>query len=64
MLMSELGNVIPQYQINPPYGAGYMVYDKSQEDVKAIIETAAKSNSAAGSDEQKIGDFMDRTWIL
>ncbi|WP_339921402.1 M13 family metallopeptidase [uncultured Flavobacterium sp.] len=41
----------------PSYGAGYMVYDKSQEDVKAIIETAAKSNSAAGSDEQKIGDF-------
>ena len=41
----------------PSYGAGYMVYDKSQEDVKAIIETAAKSNAAAGSDEQKIGDF-------
>ena len=41
----------------PSYGAGYMVYDKSQEDVKAIIETAAKSNATAGSDEQKIGDF-------
>ncbi|SEA12423.1 endothelin-converting enzyme Metallo peptidase. MEROPS family M13 [Flavobacterium gillisiae] len=41
----------------PSYGAGYMVYDKSQEDVKAIIETAAKSDFAAGSDEQKIGNF-------
>jgi putative endopeptidase len=41
----------------PSYGASYMVYDKSQEDVKAIIETAAKSDFADGSDEQKIGDF-------
>ena len=41
----------------PSYGAGYMVYDKSQEDVKAIIENAAKSDFADGSDEQKIGDF-------
>jgi putative endopeptidase len=41
----------------PSYGASYMVYDKSQEDVKAIIETAAKSDFADESDEQKIGDF-------
>lgn len=41
----------------PSYGAGYMVYDKSQEDVKAIIENASKSDFADGSDEQKIGDF-------
>jgi putative endopeptidase len=32
-------------------------YDKSQEDVKAIIENAAKSDFTDGSDEQKIGDF-------
>lgn len=39
------------------FGAFDMIYDKSQEDVKAIIETAAKSNAADGTDEQKIGDF-------
>nr|WP_315210922.1 M13 family metallopeptidase [uncultured Flavobacterium sp.] len=41
------------------YGAGYMVYEKSQEDVKAIIEASSKGGFAAGSDEQKIGDFYD-----
>ena len=41
----------------PNYGAGYIVYDKSQEDVKAIIENASKSDFTDGSDEQKIGDF-------
>jgi len=39
------------------YGAFDFIYDKSQEDVKAIIETAAKSNAADGTNEQKIGDF-------
>ena len=39
------------------FGASDMIYDKSQEDVKAIIEAAAKSNAADGSNEQKIGDF-------
>lgn len=46
------------------YGAFDMLYDQSQKDVKTIIEEAAKSNAANGSDEQKIGDyyasFMDR----
>ncbi len=46
------------------YGAFDLLYDQSQKDVKAIIEAAAKSNAAPGSDEQKIGDyyasFMDR----
>lgn len=46
------------------YGAFDMLYDKSQKDVKAIIEEAAKSNAAEGSNEQKIGDcyssFMNR----
>jgi putative endopeptidase len=46
------------------YGAFDMLYDKSQKDVKAIIEEAAKSDNADGSNEQKIGDcyssFMNR----
>lgn len=41
------------------YGVGAMVNDKAQEDVKAIIENAAKGNPAEGSDEQKIGDFYE-----
>jgi putative endopeptidase len=39
------------------YGAFDMLYDQSQKDVKAIIEEAAKSNAADGTDEQKIGDY-------
>ena len=31
--------------------------NKSQKDVKAIIEEASKSSNADGSDEQKIGDY-------
>ncbi len=40
------------------YGAFDMLYDQSQKDVKEIIEDAAKSNAADGSDEQKIGDYF------
>ncbi len=39
------------------YGAAYIVYEKSQEAIKAIIEDAAKKVGADGSNEQKIGDF-------
>ena len=46
------------------YGAFDLLFDKSQIDVKAIIENAAKSKNADASDEQKIGDcyasFMNR----
>ena len=46
------------------YGAFDMLLDKSEKDVKAIIEEAAKGNNPEGSDAQKIGDFfasyMDR----
>ena len=46
------------------YGAFDMLYDKSQKDVKTIIEEAAKQKNAEGSNEQKIGDayssFMNR----
>ena len=39
------------------YGAFDMLYDQSREDVKTIIEGAAKGDNADGSDEQKIGDY-------
>lgn len=47
------------------YGVGYMVHEKSQDDVKRIIEESAAANKEAGADEQKVGDlyasFMDMT---
>ena len=39
------------------FGAFDMLYDKSQKDVKAIIEEASKGSFSEGSDEQKIGDY-------
>jgi len=46
------------------YGAFDVIYDQSQADVKAIIESAAKSKASDGSNEQKIGDlyasYMDQ----
>ena len=46
------------------YGAFDNLWDKSQKDVKAIIEQAAKGDNVEGSNEQKIGDcyssFMNR----
>lgn len=41
------------------YGVGSMVNDKAQEDVKAIIENAAKAKAKDGSEEQKIGDYYE-----
>jgi len=35
------------------YGAGYMLYEQAQKDVKAIIEEASKGSFSEGSDEQK-----------
>jgi putative endopeptidase len=47
------------------YGVGYMVHEKSQEDVKKIIEEAAAAGKESGTDEQKVGDlyasYMDMT---
>ena len=40
------------------YGSFDILQDKSQKDVKAIIEDAAKGSNAEGSDEQKIGDYF------
>lgn len=41
------------------YGVGSIVNDEAQDNVKAIIENAAKSNGKKGSEEQKIGDFYE-----
>lgn len=39
------------------YGIGRIVHERSQEDVKAIIEEAAAAQKPAGTDEQKVGDL-------
>ncbi len=39
------------------YGVGRIVHEKSQEDVKAIIEEASAANQPIGTDEQKVGDL-------
>ncbi|MEJ5963197.1 M13 family metallopeptidase [Pedobacter immunditicola] len=41
------------------YGTMAILYDKSQEDVKKIIEEAAKANPENGTEEQKIGDYYE-----
>lgn len=41
----------------PGYGIGTMLNDQAQEQVKAIIEQAAKGDFPKGSDEQKVGDL-------
>ncbi|GAB2527715.1 M13 family metallopeptidase [Rufibacter soli] len=41
------------------YGAMYILNDKAQEDVKAIIESSATGKFANGSEEQKIGDLYE-----
>jgi putative endopeptidase len=42
------------------YGAFDILVDKSQADLRVIVEEAAKAaNKAPGSDAQKIGDFYD-----
>ena len=39
------------------YGAAYMVYEESQENVKKIIEESSEGSFPEGSDEQKVGDL-------
>jgi putative endopeptidase len=41
------------------YGVGHIINDKAENDVKNIIEGALKAKAAAGSNEQKIGDFYE-----
>jgi putative endopeptidase len=47
--------VIPNDQSG--WGSFYTLYEDNQKNLKSIIEEAAKSNSALGSIEQKVGDF-------
>ncbi len=39
------------------YGVMYMLHEKSQDDVKKIIEEAAAAGKEPGTDEQKVGDL-------
>jgi len=41
------------------FGAFDAIYDKSQDDLKAIIEESSKGKFDDGSNEQKIGDFYN-----
>ncbi|MCX6538748.1 MAG: M13 family peptidase [Acidobacteria bacterium] len=41
----------------PSYGSFEVLYDKAQENLRAIVEEAGKSGGAPGSDARKIGDF-------
>lgn len=41
------------------YGVQWIINDKAQEDVKAIIEESSGGKFAKGSDEQKVGDFYE-----
>ena len=47
------------------YGSFEVLFDKAESDLRAIVEDAAKSGGAPGSDARKIGDFyasfMDET---
>ena len=54
----------PEYSI---WGSFSQLADRNQKDLREILEAAAESKAAAGTNEQKIGDFysscMDRTAI-
>src|SRR5580698_148192 len=41
----------------PAYGSGFVLVDKTNEQVRGLIQDAANSNPAPGSDAQKAGDF-------
>ncbi len=41
----------------PSYGSFEILYDKAQDDLRAIVEEAGKTGGAPGSDARKIGDF-------
>ena len=41
----------------PQFGTSNVLVDKNRQVTHEILEAAAKSNAAAGTDEQKIGDY-------
>ncbi len=41
------------------YGAAYMLYEESEENVKKIIEESASGAFEKGSEEQKVGDLYE-----
>jgi predicted metalloendopeptidase len=41
----------------PSWGTAYELFERSQENMRAILEDAGRSNAAAGSDERKVGDL-------
>ena len=49
------------------YGAFYELYDRSLENLRAILEDAARSKAPAGSEERKVGDlyasFLDSAHV-
>src|SRR6202166_3847392 len=51
----------------PTWGSFTMLSDRNQTSMRGILEDATKANAAAGSNQQKIGDFyascMDTTGI-
>jgi len=51
----------------PNWGSFTMLADRNQASMRVILEEAAKANAAAGSNQQKIGDFysscMDTTAV-
>ena len=54
------GNWIKNTEIHSDkssYGAAYMVYEDSQENVRKIIEESSEGTFPEGSDEQKVGDL-------
>src|SRR3954454_16653584 len=48
-------NLIPDEQVS--WGIGNLVVEENLKRLRTICEEAAKSNAAAGSIQQKIGDF-------
>jgi putative endopeptidase len=41
----------------PTWGSFTVLADRNQASMRGIVEDAGKSNAAAGSNQQKIGDF-------
>ena len=42
----------------PAYGGFYEAYDRTQDQLKVLVEATAAAQNAPGSDGQKIGDFF------